>query len=110
MTHLEFDPLLKNVHAVADLERQAFHQRTRGERLIDAVTQSAGSPVFIVAHAAWFAAWVFVNRGPAGFDPFPFSLLNVLVSLEAIFLTSFVLMTQNRMTHQADKRAHLDLQ
>ena len=44
------------------------------------------------------------------FDPFPFSLLNVLVSLEAIFLTSFVLMTQNRMTHQADKRAHLDLQ
>ena len=51
-----------------------------------------------------------LNRGAGRFDPFPYSLLNVLVSLEAIVLTSFVLMTQNRMTHQTDRRAHLDLQ
>ena len=104
------DPLLKNVRAVAELERHAFHQRTRSERIIDGVTQLAGSPYFIVGHAVWFGLWVFANHRPAAFDPYPFSLLNVLVSLEAIFLTSFVLMTQNRMTHQADKRAHLDLQ
>jgi len=53
---------------------------------------------------------MFANRRPEAFDPYPFSLLNVFVSLEAIFLTSFVLMTQNRMTKQADRRAHLDLQ
>jgi uncharacterized membrane protein len=44
------------------------------------------------------------------FDPFPFSFLTLVVSLEAIFLSVFVLMSQNRMTRQADKRAHLDLQ
>ena len=51
-----------------------------------------------------------LNRGPQPLDPYPYSLLNVLVSLEAIFLTSFVLITQNRMTKHADRRAHLDLQ
>ncbi|HUK33232.1 MAG TPA: DUF1003 domain-containing protein, partial [Vicinamibacterales bacterium] len=71
----------------------------------------AGSRPFIIGHAAWFIAWVFViNAHPEAFDPYPFNLLNLLVSLEAIFLTSFVLMTQNRMTKQADRRAHIDLQ
>jgi uncharacterized membrane protein len=104
------DPLLKNVQAVAELERQAFHQRSPTERVTDAITQFAGSRSFIIGHALWFLTWVVVNRAPGAFDPYPYSLLNVLVSLEAIFLTSFVLMTQNRMTHQADRRAHLDLQ
>lgn len=104
------DPALQNVHAVVELERQAFHQRSSTERVTDAITNLAGSRTFIIAHAIWFAAWIVVNRGPRGYDPYPYALLNVLVSLEAIFLTSFVLMTQNRMNHQADRRAHLDLQ
>ena len=104
------DPTLENVRAVADLERQAFHRRSPLERLTDAVTQAAGSGTFIAAHVLWFGGWWLLNRRPNALDPFPYSLLNVLVSLEAIVLTSFVLMTQNRMTHQADKRAHLDLQ
>ncbi len=104
------DPTLQNVRAVADLERQAFHQRSALDRITDAVTQAAGSGLFIVAHVLWFVGWIALNRQPHAFDPYPYSLLNVLVSLEAIVLTSFVLMTQNRMTHQADKRAHLDLQ
>ncbi len=104
------DPALENVRAVAELERQVFHQRSRMERFTDAVTSFAGSRTFIVAHAVVFTAWMLLNRGPHGYDPYPYSLLNVLVSLEAIFLTSFVLMTQNRMTRQADRRAHLDLQ
>jgi uncharacterized membrane protein len=104
------DPTLQNVRAVADLERQAFHQRSALERVTDGVTQAAGSGTFIIVHVLWFVAWIALNRQPHAFDPYPYSLLNVLVSLEAIVLTSIVLMTQNRMTHQADKRAHLDLQ
>lgn len=103
------DPTLHNIRAIADLERQAIHHRSRMERLTDAVTEATGSPTFIAAHVIWFGLWIFLNRRPA-FDAYPFSLLNLLVSLEAIFLTSVVLMTQNRMTKQADRRAHLDLQ
>src|SRR4029077_2831875 len=65
----------------------------------------------IVAHVLWFAVWVGVNSlGRATFDRYPFNLLTLAVSLEAIVLTGFVLMAQNRMTQQADRRAHLDLQ
>jgi uncharacterized membrane protein len=104
------EPLLKNVHAIAELERQAFHGRTRLDRFTDAVTAFAGSRGFVVGHIVWFASWVLLNQRASAIDPFPFSLLNVVVSLEAIFLTSFVLMTQNRMTKHTDLRAHLDLQ
>jgi len=64
-------------------------------------------------HVAWFAAWIALNLGVADFrpfDPFPFPFLTMTVSLEAIFLTLFVLASQNRLGRQADKRAHLDLQ
>ncbi len=104
------DPLAHNVRAIADLERQLFHQRSRLDRVTDAVTQFTGSRAFLIGHAAWFLTWVTINRGPWAFDPYPFSLLNVVVSLEAIFLTSIVLMTQSRMARHADRRAHLDLQ
>ena len=103
-------PVIKNVQAIAELERQAIHQRTGPERITDRVTSFAGHPGFIVGHAVWFALWILLNRGPNAVDPYPYSLLNVVVSLEAIFLTSFVLMTQNRMNRHADRRAHLDLQ
>lgn len=59
----------------------------------------------------WFALWLGLNSsGWYVFDPYPYNLLTLSVSLEAIVLASFVLMTQNRMTRQADRRAHLDLQ
>jgi uncharacterized membrane protein len=103
-------PVVENVRAVADLERQAIHQRARVQRLSDRITSFAGNPTFIAGHAVWFAIWMLLNRGPAALDPYPYSLLNVIVSLEAIFLASFVLMTQNRMNVHADRRAHIDLQ
>jgi uncharacterized membrane protein len=78
--------------------------------LTDAVSTAASSPPFIVAHVAWFATWIGLNLHRSAFDPFPFNLLTLVVSLEAIVLTGFVLMAQSRMTQQADKRAHLDLQ
>ena len=104
------DATLQNIRAIADLERQAVDQRSHMQRLTEAITDAAGSAPFIAVHAVWFAVWIVGNRGSSGFDVYPFSLLNLLVSLEVIFLTSAVLMTQNRMTKQADRRAHLDLQ
>jgi uncharacterized membrane protein len=62
----------------------------------------------------WFGFWILANLelipGIPAFDPFPFQLLTMTVSLEAIFLSLFVLASQNRMTHEADRRANLDLQ
>jgi uncharacterized membrane protein len=67
-----------------------------------------------VFHLVWFLVWLLVNLhaipGIQPFDPFPFNLLTMVVSLEAIFLSLFVLISQNRLSQEADKRAHLDLQ
>jgi uncharacterized membrane protein len=107
-------PSERNVSAIAELERKERRRRTVGDRLGDAVNRMTGSTAFAITHFVWFAAWIAINtgavRGVPAFDPFPFSLLTLIVSLEAIFLTVFVLMSQNRMTREADKRAHLDLQ
>ena len=104
-------PAARNIRAIAALERDALHERTTIARFTDAVTGAAGSPVFVVIHALWFSGWIAMNlMRPEPFDPYPFNFLMLIVSLEAIFLTAFVLMTQNRMQRLADKRAHLDLQ
>jgi len=63
--------------------------------------------VFIMLHVLWFALWIVLNLpgAPWGrFDPFPFGLLTMIVSLEAIFLSTFVLVTQNRQAAAADRR------
>jgi uncharacterized membrane protein len=108
------EPAERNVSAVAEIEREALHERSKADRIADAITRFTGSAPFAIFHVLWFAGWAVVNVGMiAGvkpFDPFPFSFLTLLVSLEAIFLSMFVLMSQNRMSRQADKRAHLDLQ
>jgi uncharacterized membrane protein len=92
------------------LARQARDDRTAIDRLTDTVARIAGSTAFIAAHAIWFAAWIVFNITRVAFDPFPFSLLNLIVALEAVFLTSVVLLTQNDQTRLADRRAGLDLQ
>jgi len=93
------------------LERESRERRSDLERVSDFVSGLASSPMFIVGHVLWFAVWMGVNvLGRATFDRYPFNLLTLVVSLEAIVLTGFVLMAQSRMTQQADKRAHLDLQ
>jgi uncharacterized membrane protein len=106
--------LQRNIRAVARLEQEALHQRTTADRVSDALTRFTGSTPFVVGHALAFTTWILANSGRlpgvAPFDPYPFSFLTLVVSLEAIFLSVFVLMSQNRMTRQADKRAHLDLQ
>lgn len=104
----------RNIRAISDLEQQALDQRSFGQRLGDSVSRHAGRAWFIVFHILWFAAWIALNsgvvRGVAVFDPYPYPFLTLAVSLEAIFLSLFILMSQNRAAHQADQRAHLDLQ
>ena len=81
------------------------------DRFSDRVSDFAGSPWFLLIHLLWFVAWTVANtlvRKPV--DPYPFTFLTFLVSLEAIFLTSFVLISQNRMEAPAHRRAALDLQ
>jgi uncharacterized membrane protein len=104
----------ENVQAIHRWEQDALHSRSPAERLSDWITTLAGSGPVQLAHVAWFAGWLFTNThivpGIEPFDPFPFPLLTTIVSLEAIFLALFVLASQNRLSHQSDKRAHLDLQ
>jgi len=86
--------------------------RSRMERIADAMTGVAASTPFLLLHAAWFAAWIAWNVGAFGlrpFDPFPFGLLTMVVSLEAIFLSLFVLITQNRESAIAELREEVTL-
>ncbi|MGQ0563200.1 MAG: DUF1003 domain-containing protein [Gemmatimonadota bacterium] len=94
---------------------KAAHARDRStvERMADGISRYAGSARSVVFHLIWFATWVVINTGftpIAPFDPFPFGLLTMVVSLEAIFLSIFVLMTQNRESHIAELREELALQ
>ena len=104
----------RNIESIMKLERDAIHSRTHAEHIADKITTFAGSTPFLLFHLIWFGAWVIMNVGLIPglhpFDPFPFSFLTLVVSLEAIFLTLLVLMSQNRMIKEADKRTHLDLQ
>ncbi len=103
-----------NVQRVAKLEEEQLRARSISERIAAAVTRAAGTATFAIAHVVWFTVWIVVNskwaRGIERFDPFPFNLLTMLVSLEAIFLSIWILISQNQMTRQAERRAHLDLQ
>jgi uncharacterized membrane protein len=80
--------------------------RRREDRFADVVTRWSGSVMFVNLHVIWFAGWVAVNLAVPrrAFDPFPFGLLTLIVSLEAIFLSTFVLMSQNRQTKISDAR------
>jgi len=103
----------ENIRAVARLQEQSAGRRSPSERFADAVSRLVVREGMVAAHAAWFAVWIAINTGHLHmrpFDPYPFTLLTTIVSLEAIFLTLFVLASQNRMTQEADRRAHLDLQ
>jgi uncharacterized membrane protein len=103
-------PIAQNIRTMVELAQQARDDRTAIDRLTDAVARIAGSIAFIAGHAIWFAGWIAFNSTRVAFDPFPYGLLNVIVALEAVFLTSVVLLTQNNQTRLADRRAGLDLQ
>lgn len=87
--------------------------RSLMERFADTLTRAASSTWFFTLHVVWFVAWIVWNVGLFGltpFDPFPFGLLTMVVSLEAIFLSMFVLMAQSRESAIAELREELTLQ
>src|SRR5215210_2085088 len=110
------DIMRKNIAAVMKAQRQVTEERTRQGRIADTITTFSGSMVFVYIHAIWFGFWILLNIGLihvprlSEFDPFPFGLLTLIVSLEAIFLSTFVLISQNRLAQASEKRAELDLQ
>jgi uncharacterized membrane protein len=104
-------PVLRNVQKIADLDAKSSAHRSALDRLSDRVSDFASSTSFLLIHVVWFAGWVALNTlAPNAVDPYPFTFLTFLVSLEAIFLTSFVLISQNHLEAQAHRRAALDLQ
>jgi uncharacterized membrane protein len=105
----------RNVHLGAMRAVKAVHtaDRTRMERLADQMTRIASAPYFLTMHIFWFALWIVINVGATPippFDPYPFGLLTMVVSLEAIFLSIFVLMSQARESAIAELREELTLQ
>jgi uncharacterized membrane protein len=101
-------------HHVKD-ENQVWQSVLRTQdHVADKVTDFAGSLRFVYLHSVWFFVWVVLNIGVLGaalkFDPFPFGLLTMIVSLEAIFLSTFVMVSQNRQSARADLRAKLDFE
>jgi uncharacterized membrane protein len=103
----------RNIGALLEARRAQEERLGLTQRFADAVTSFTGSMGCVYLHAAFFAGWLLWNVGVLGvkpFDPFPFVMLAMIASVEAIFLSTFVLMTQNRMSRLADQRADLNLQ
>ncbi|MDB5264157.1 MAG: rane protein [Adhaeribacter sp.] len=102
----------RNIKALLKREREADKAKNLETRVADSVTRFAGSMAFVYIHFLLFAAWIIINLGWVGLKPFDpsFVVLAMFASVEAIFLSTFVLISQNRMSAQAGKRADLDLQ
>ncbi|HLG12304.1 MAG TPA: DUF1003 domain-containing protein [Dehalococcoidia bacterium] len=99
------------VRDVVELEQREKGRMTLGDHIAQAITNGAGSMPYVWLHVAWFTAWIAVNLpGMWQFDPYPFTFLTMIVSLEAIFLATFVLISENRQSTMSDQRAKLDLQ
>ena len=104
----------KNIDAIIDAEQAANRRRSRSETVYEFVGGIIGTLSFVVLQLTGILVWVAINSGlmpPAHpFDHFPFPILNQIIALEAVLMTAFVLIKQNRMSKLADRRAHLNLQ
>jgi uncharacterized membrane protein len=100
------------IRTILHMRLKAASQRTPEQRLADAITSFSGRMAFVYLHIVWFSIWILLNSGLFNmqpFDPFPYGLLTMVVSLEAIFLATFVLISQNRMSELSEQRNDLDL-
>ena len=102
----------RNVDTVLKLEAAAREQRTSTDLIAERIANFCGSMTFVWVHVIWFGGWIIVNVIPGikHIDPFPFTFLTLVVSLEAIFLSTFILISQNHDTKISERRNHLDLQ
>jgi len=102
----------QNIEKVSKLEQAAREQRTSADRIAEHIANFCGSMTFVWVHVVWFGGWMLLNSIPGlrHVDQFPFTFLTLIVSLEAIFLSTFILINQNLETRISERRSHLDLQ
>jgi uncharacterized membrane protein len=104
----------KHIQTIAAQEKDFQLRQTRAEKLGHSIGGFIGSLPFVLLHLAWFCLWIVVNTVPdrtvKRFDPFPFPLLALIIAIEGIFLVSFILIRQKRMSRRSDEREHLLLQ
>lgn len=104
----------RNIQTLLEARKQQKRERTFEERLAETIGTFAGSVPFIYLHLLIYGGWLFLNSGAITavkpWDPFPFVMLAMIASVEAIFLSTFVLINQNRMAALNEQRADLDLQ
>ena len=103
-----------NIHAIAEMQARLEERRGWVDRLADLIANFSGSMGFVLVHVGWFVLWFLWNTGVIPgvkkFDPYPFILLAMIVSVEGVLLSTFVLMKQNRMQRKSDARDHVNLQ
>jgi len=112
MSHMtrKADELLRT-RVSRNANEEAAEKITALERVADWISWFSGSMQFLLLNAVWFMIWIAVNVWPLGvpqFDPFPFGLLTMIVSLEAIFLSCFVLISQNRQSDKDRVRSNIE--
>ncbi len=102
----------QNVKSIAELERAERRTHTATDRVAGSITRFCGSMAFVWLHVMWFTGWIVWNTvlPVPHLDPFPFSFLTLVVSLEAIFLSTFIMIAENRQERIDERRSHLDLQ
>ena len=105
---------IENIETIAKFEEECLNERSRFERIADAIGAFVGTIAFVVLHVVLFTFWILINTrlipGLPALDPYPFLFLSMAVSLEGVLLTTFVLMKQNRMSKRSETRNHLNLQ
>ena len=116
--HREDNPALssvmqRNIRKIIQIRSKAILEQSPADRIANALTSFSGRMAFVYVHIAWFALWLLLNTGRFGvrpFDPYPYEFLTMVVSLEAIFLATFVLISQNLMAKEAARLTDLFLQ
>jgi uncharacterized membrane protein len=106
------DVVQHNIRALVEVRRRKDAQRSRSDLLADRISKFIGSMKSAAIHGVLFVCWLLWNVVPwtPKFDPYPFVMLAVLASVEAIFLSTFVLISQNRQAAMNERNAQLDLQ
>jgi uncharacterized membrane protein len=107
------NPAVENVRAIVELERRTLEEERWPDRISSHIGRFVGSLRFVAFHVFAFVSWAGWNSlAPTQwhFDPYPWGLLTLIVSMEGVLISTFVLIAQNRMSRQSDHRDHLDLQ
>jgi uncharacterized membrane protein len=102
----------RNIRKIIQLRMKSAREQGLQDRVANAMTTFSGSMVFFYVHIAWFSVWFLLNTGHLGiapFDPYPYGFLTMVVSLEAIFLATFVLISQNLLAKESERLTDLSL-